>query len=112
MTSLVSLDDAKMHLRIETTDFDTDIAMKIEQATELCLEWIARRGDEPAVDGDPVVPWDETTVPPPIQAAILMQLSQLYDDRNAGKVVNEIGRGYLTPTVVALLHRFRKPVLA
>lgn len=115
MTALIALDVAKQHLRVEHTDDDDDITLKIEQASEICLDYIKQRGDRVAVTDPPtpVVPWDETTVPKPVQAAAMMMLSKLYDDRSAGQENDErMAIGYLTPAITALLHRFRDPAIA
>ena len=105
MTALVTLAQAKTHLRIEHDDDDADIALKADQATAVILDYIKYPEGWEA--------WDETTVPLHIQAAILIMLSKLYDDRNAGADDNpNVAMGYLPPSVTALLHRSRDPAIA
>jgi gp6-like head-tail connector protein len=72
---LVSLADAKVHLRITDTDHDADVTAKLAEAQD---EIVARLFDA----ADPA--WTETTFPRPLRAALLIQLEALYDrDYNA-----------------------------
>lgn len=114
-TPLLSLDAAKRHLRIdpEVTDFDADLTVKILEASALCLEYIkAPDRERRAGEGAPK-DWTEATVPDGFRAAVELQLSQLFDDRNAGDSDNPaVAMGYLTPAITAILHRWRDPALA
>lgn len=113
MTALLTLDQAKAHLRVETTDFDADISQNIEEASEICLTYIKRRGPFPT-DAEPTPPdWTDADLPADIRAAVKIMLSMLFDDRNAGKSDNpSVAMGYMPPNVTALLHRHRDPALA
>lgn len=75
VTYLVSVDDAKRHLK-ETAnvvpDTDADIESKLLQATAFVVRMCGALADED---------WDETTVPAPVHTAILLHLSELYIDR-------------------------------
>lgn len=103
MAALVTLEQARMHLRIsDTVEDDPDIQMKLEQASDIVLDYIKQRD----------APWTPTTVPRPVQAAVLIMLSRLFDDRAAGVENNQVALGYLPPSVTALLHRYRDPALA
>jgi hypothetical protein len=106
MVALVTLGVAKAHLRVEHKDDDTDIGLKAEQASEIVLNYIKRRG------GDDGIPWTPDTVPFEIQAATLIMLEKLYDDRNAGKEDGGIAFGYPPQAVTSLCHRWRDPALA
>lgn len=112
MTSLVSLDVAKEHLRVLHDDDDDDITLKIEQASEIILDYIKRRG--PGVtDDSPQSDWNVDNVPAPLQAAVLLKLSDLYDNRNAGVGSDEyVAMGYLSQAITSLCHRFRDPAMA
>ncbi len=112
MASLITLDVAKAHLRVDHTDDDADITRKIEQASEIVLDYIKRRGPRPTT-AEPTPPdWDTDTVPPGIAAAVELMLEELYDDRAAGDASNEVAMGYLPVKVTAILHRYRDPALA
>ena len=102
MTALVTMAQAKSHLRVDHSDDDTDIALKADQATAIVIDYIKQ----------PEHGWDETTVPLHIQAAILIMLSKLYDDRKAGETDNETATGWLPKAVTSLLHRSRDPAIA
>lgn len=117
--TLVTLVQVKRHLRLpEAFDSplspeDEDLHAKLDQATELVLEYIARRASETAW-ADTIAAWTESTVPRVVQAAILRQTAEFYrfrgdDPANETPVVN---MGYLAPGVATLLHRLRDPVLA
>jgi hypothetical protein len=94
---LVMLDTAKRHLRVEDSDHDADIAAKIRQASEIVLNYLKRK-DTPADWPSPA--------PPLVQAATLLELSELYYNREASNV------NLISEAVVALLERYRDPTLA
>jgi len=112
---LVSLDDAKRHLRLNVLapvlDEDDDLRMKILTATAVILDYLARPTD--AVWTADMAAWDITTVPRVVQAAILVQLGELYRFRgdDAGMTPTP-EHGFLSPHVTALLARYRDPALA
>jgi uncharacterized phage protein (predicted DNA packaging) len=103
-TSTITLEIAKQHLRVLHTDDDAMITRYIAQAQAICLDYIKQPAD-----------W----FPPDavkanlVELATLMQLSQLYDDRNVGESDNpNVAMGYLPPQVTAILHRMRDPAVA
>lgn len=69
---LVTLADAKMHLRITDSAHDTDVQLKLTQAQATILDYLAERVDDT---------WTEITVPPLVVAGILMYLTHLYEHR-------------------------------
>jgi Phage gp6-like head-tail connector protein len=101
----ISLDVAKQHLRIlpEDIDDDADITRKIDQASAIVSDYLKKADD-----------WTPTAAETPIlEAATLMVLSKLYDDRNVGEENDErVALGYLSPQVTAILHRLRDPAVA
>jgi hypothetical protein len=62
-TPLVSLEDAKRHLRITGTDDDDDISEKVRTAQMAVLRYLTTAGD---------ATWDATTVPDDVKGAILL----------------------------------------
>ena len=100
--SLVTTAEANAHLRLDLTsgdDREDDLASKMEQATDIVLDYLKTEGSG----------WDETTVPRPVHAAILITLTSLWDDRTGsslGALFEEGG------ACNALLKRFRDPALA
>jgi hypothetical protein len=112
MVALLTLDVGKKHLRVDHSDDDADIADKIEQASTIIVNYIKAPDEVRPWSPLPPSGWDDTNVPKDIKAAVQIRLSRLYDDRNAGKELNEVALGYLTPAETAILHRWRDPAMA
>lgn len=111
--SLVSLDNAKNHLQITTPDslndpMNVDLRVKLTQAEAIVLDYLKTY---PTNDDGSLV-WDELTVPGMVQAAILLQLAELWrfrgDDTDGPSYLN----GELAPPIANLLRRYRDPALA
>lgn len=99
MAALITKEQAKQQLRIDYNDQDADLEMKMEQASDIIIDYLKK----------PDHGWTNQTVPKPVQAAILLVLTALWDDRTGS------GDGdYLAPNgpVARLLVRFRDPALA
>lgn len=105
----ITLAVAKEHLRVDHTDDDADITRKLDQANAIVWDYIKRVPDDASEDA-----WVPTTLQSAIlEAATLMVLSKLYDDRSIGEEdTANVATGYLTPQVTAILHRLRDPALA
>lgn len=100
--SLVSLDEARDHLRIDTTDGDSDLQLKVDAASESVLSYLKLQ-----TEPDPV--------PAVVKAATLQLLGEMYKNREAeqdGAVPTQFGYGYLPRPVIALLYPLRDPSLA
>lgn len=110
---LITLEQARAHLRVGPVTpigYD-DVASKLEQATMVVLGYLDR-GD--AAWAAEMAAWTIDTVPREVQAAVLLQLGELYrfrGDDEAGAVPAR-ERGYLAAGVTAVLHRLRDPALA
>jgi len=102
MAELVTLDEAKRHLRVTHDDEDDDIKFRISAASEIVLDYIKKR------DSD----WTTDTTPKLVKAATLLVLAGLYEDRGDGEEVLSQANGYLDRPVTAILHRYRDPALA
>lgn len=103
MIDLVSLAKAKLQLRIEGTERDADIAMKIAQASAIVMQYYKKTAvpDEwYGVSSSPAT----ITVPADIEAATLLVLGELYENREAS-IAN-----VLSDSVKALIPR--DPTLA
>jgi Phage gp6-like head-tail connector protein len=103
---LISLDEAKLHLRIalDNTDYDQDVTYKIQEASEMLMDWIKKTTVPPEwMDpGPPVV----MRVPALVTGAMKLMLASLHENREA-EVSNVI-----SPAVQALLQRLWDPALA
>ena len=110
MADLITLNQARLHLKLDVSD--ADLSLKLEQAEAIVLNYIERSDD----DGwtAEIAAWTDETVPRPVQAAILLQLGELFRFRgdDAAQDVPKREHGFLAPGIVALLHRYRDPVVA
>ena len=110
--NLVTLDQAKLQLRIPPTqtEHDDDIELKIAQASALVVDYIKRpdHGWEPGSPGSPGggSPQDDLAFTI-AQAAVLEVLTNLWVNRGDADVV-----GPITPRVEAMLHRLKEWSLA
>jgi len=104
LISLVRLQEAKDHLRVTNTAADTDIALKIEIASEILMDYIKRKEppEEWMTDDSPIT----YVVPPLVKGACLLILGELYMNREAS-VAN-----VLPERLCALLERYRDPSFA
>lgn len=113
MVMLVSLAQAKEHLRVDDADNDNDLILKIHAASAAVLNYIRNGADvftdssgEPIVDsnGNPIgIPYD-------VQAATLLMIGYLYRMRDNNED-GEFEMGYLPKPVTALLYVYRVPSL-
>lgn len=122
MTQLVTLDEAKAHLRVDHDEDDADIEIKIEAASAAILNHI---GDSQYLfldtGGDELDLEDTSTDQAAHRArhlcrqATLLMVGEFYRNREpaATDVVPErFGYGYLPRAVVALLASLRTPTIA
>lgn len=112
LPEIVTIDQAVEHLNLQYGQYtEDDLALKIEMATSLVLEHVWREDDDWQAT---ILAWTPDTVPRAIQAAALVQLSELHrfrgDDPNNVAPVRQ--HGYLSPMVTAYLHKFRDPSIA
>ncbi len=111
---LVTLHQAKQHLKITSSDEDEDLERKVDDATAIVLNYIGRSTD--ATWTATIAAWDESTVPGDVREAILRQCANLFqlrgDDSNKDRDWSNERGGYLSPDVTSLLWRYRDPVLA
>jgi hypothetical protein len=102
MTALVTLEEIKDRLRIDTDASDTDLLRMADEATEIVLNYLKRPQELPSDDDAYDEPWTPDTVPGSVRSAILLVVRSLHDE------VDEP----LSDTVRALVHRYRDPAMA
>lgn len=113
MVMLVSLQQAKDHLRIDTSDGDNDLTLKIHAASGAVLNYIRSGADEFTDSaGDAIVDSNGNPlgIPYEVMAATLLMIGYLYKDRDADPD-KAYQMGYLPPAVTALLYPHRDPIL-
>ncbi|HEY8355161.1 MAG TPA: head-tail connector protein [Methylophilaceae bacterium] len=116
---LVTLDQAREHLRSDTDADDADLRLKIQAASAAVLDYLggysASFTDSSGnvltdSDGAPI------GVPERVQQATLMMVAYLYRERDGSQkyaVPAQFGYGYALPQgVTALLYSLRKPTVA
>lgn len=103
---LVTLEEARLHLRSDAEDDDPDLAIKIHAASGAVLNYLKRPAfiDEAGAVIDGTVPFE-------VKAATLLMLGYLYKDRDNDEG-NEYQQGFLPRPVTALLYPLRDPALA
>jgi len=121
MTMLVTVEQARDHLRIDAGSVDageSDLTLKIHAASGAVLNFLkgANRFVQAEVNGIPAFDVDgnpiyTTNVLPEVQGATLLMLGYLFKDRDSDKD-HEYEYGVLPRPVTALLSMLRKPTLA
>jgi hypothetical protein len=103
--ALVTLQQVNLALRLDLVEGDErtpDIQLKIAQAEDAILDYLKK----------PDHGWTEGTVPPRVQAAIILTIKSLLDDSAAPEMLSGLGTGDPKNPVVALLYRLRDPAIA
>jgi len=106
MAGLVALDVAKQHLRITDDYHDVDVSQKADAASASILAYLAGKADPT---------WTVDTVPPVVQAAMLILLGHLYDPGRgdlAADPADPTKRPAPWPTIDALLVQLRDSAIA
>lgn len=115
MTMLVSLEQAKIHQRIDNDDEDSDVELKIAAASAAVMEYLKADGCADFTDSSGEVIEDSAgiavDVPKNVQGATLLMFGYLYKDRD-NDVNKEYEPGYLPRPVTALLYGRRTPSVA
>lgn len=119
--SLVTVEDARMHLRVDSMDDDPWFATWIPAVESAVFTWLkdAWRAYEPSGDidsaGNPIPAEDSNGDPIPrfaVKAAVLVELAQQYryrDGSDAGAVPSHWGYGFvLGAGATSLLSGLRK----
>lgn len=110
--NLVTLDEAKLRLRVDGTAQDSDIELMIGGASTAVLRHLGDAANEFLLDvnGDPI-PEDQIVVPDDVKNATLYLVGAMLRDPD-GAEVKDWDMGYLPRPVTALLVSRRKPSLA
>lgn len=98
--ALIDISLVKKHLRIYHSDEDTEIAVYQAAAEVIITEYIDR---EVVASGTPATA-DGIVITPPITAAILLMVGDLFENREPD---NETGNAVLPRAVRALLAPYR-----
>lgn len=108
---LVSLKQASEHIRRDTDADDDDLILKIKAASQAVINYL-KDGADAFLDSHGNVILDSSDnpeVPFEVQAAVLMLIDNLYNNRSGNETY---AMGYLPEPVMALLYPLRTPALA
>jgi hypothetical protein len=110
--TLVLLEDAKARAGITHAEADPLYQQELDEAEALILDYLKWGEPSPFV---PDTPWDPTTVPPQIRAAILQTFIDLdweRGERNREGRDTLDGSAFPSPVVRGMLARWRDPSYA
>lgn len=111
MVALVTLEQARRHLRILHTDEDADLLEKIQQASDIVVDYL-QRPELVWTDASNGSPPAASDAPMRVQAAVLLVLAGLWEHRGDGEQDYGQADGYLTKPVTTLLHRLARMAYA
>ena len=100
--AIVTLSQAKSHLREDSNDRDADITLKLAAAEAAVREYITEDEDD----------WGTAGPPATVQAAVLLMLGDLDANRGDQEQAQGPADGYLPKAVTNLLYRHRDPSMA
>jgi hypothetical protein len=101
--SLLTLDDLKLHLRIEDDYHDDRLEQILDDASGIVLDYLKVEDSQwQTTSGEP------DSVPYAVRAATKLVAGALFENLEG----NEGGPDPLSETVKSLLHRFRDPAIA
>ena len=118
---LITLQQAKDHLRIDTSDDNSDLTLKIEAASQAVLNYIAN--DLPFMNSAGEPDYDSAgigiDIPAPIQSAVLLTLGVLYKDRDGVEYTDARQGADMARTGIIILPRaahflldpYREPIV-
>jgi hypothetical protein len=119
VTMLVTLAEAKLHLRIDEQDSagnadDSDLTLKIHAASGAVLNYIRGSGEtflDSSGNPETDTAGDIVGVPYEVKAAVLLLLGDFYKEREALNAANWT-QGFLPISVMSLLYPYRQPTIA
>lgn len=100
---LVTLETAKVHLRVDDALHDADIDQKRKAASATIRDYLKDRND-PA--------WTDLTVPPWVQASVLLLLTHFYEHRGDEFGSAQDNDDRVWAAIARLCQRSRDPALA
>lgn len=105
---LITLAEAKQHLRVDDDSDDADITLKVHAASGAVRNYLKAAAEGYVGSDGQVIP---ESVPYEVKAATLLMLGYLYKDRDEDST-NAYTQGNLPRPVTALLYPLRIPALA
>jgi len=106
MISLVTYEEARDHLRLDSDDDQGDVELKIEAASEAVLNYL----DHPDAYFDSAGEIIAENIPALVKKSVLYLTGVLYRDRDGGG--DDWGDGKLPGAVIGLLSTIRDPSMA
>lgn len=106
---LVSLVTAKRHLRVIDVAHDPDVQQKTTAASQTIRDYLKDRNDPTWAPGDDTNPG---TVPPWVEASVLLLLAHLYEHRGDEFGASQDNDDRVWAAIANLCRRSRDPALA
>lgn len=103
MADLVTLEEAKLQLRITWDDEDLYVQLVLDAAEAAVLDYIKKNWG-----------WTASSVPKGVKLAILVLMTTYFEPFRDGDNFDNatVAFGYPPPAVTSLLHRYRTPGIA
>lgn len=108
---LVTLDQAKAQVKVDTTDGDTELSDMIEDASDAVVNYLGAAADVFINTANTDTAGDPIEVPRYAIRATLILLGYYYRNRDSDKDKAYLP-GYLPPAVTAQLFPYRPPTIA
>lgn len=108
MRNLITLDEAKEHLRVDHDFDDNDIELKISGVSGSIIAYLKSGADNFIdKDGNVIV----NSIPPEVKIASKLLLGMIYKDRD-GEQMEKYQQGYLPFQVTCHIYHLRVPTMA
>ena len=107
--AFLTLEEAKKTLRVTIADDDVLIAMYLQTAQSLIVDYLERATTDSVVLVE-IGGWDGATVPELVRAAVIVQLGELYEVRTVAPSLPVPAD--LSPEVRRFLGRYLEAVIA
>lgn len=105
---LVSIDRAKTQEYIIHSEDDLEVALKIQEASDIVLDYIGDRANVNKWSAEYPLPEGSVPVPGVVSAAVLLVFGALWEGREGAEDSPEP----ISPAVERLLRRYRDPVVS
>lgn len=108
MIKLITLKEAKDHLRVDHDADDADIELKIAAVSSIIIDYLKDSAQKIIDDSGEIIESNDLNR---VKISVLLLLGILYKDRD-GEFMNQWKLGFLPDSVTALIYSLRTPTVA